>query len=271
MIPAPMSRGNVSPDQGYGKIARPWATRPKMPEHMSEKNAPVTARKTENPWLSLAINIAIPAVILMKLSADERLGPAAALVLALAFPLVYGMQDFVRQRRFNFISALGVVSILLTGGIGLLELDPKWIAVKEAGVPAIIGLAVVVSMKTPYPIVRSLLYNDRIIDVAAVDVALERYGNRVDFDRVLGVASWLLASSFFLSSVLNFALARWIVKSPAGSAAFNEELGRMTALSYPVIVLPSMAVMMIALWYLFRSIKRLTHMDLEEIFHPHHK
>ena len=85
------------------------------------------------------------------------------------------------------------------------------------------------------------------------------------------MASWLLAGSFFLSSVLNFVLARLIVRSPAGSAAFNEELGKMTALSYPVIVLPSMAVMMIALWYLFRSIKRLTHMDLEEIFHPHHR
>jgi len=238
---------------------------------MSEQKVRAAARKPENPWLSLAVNIAIPAVILMKLSADDLLGPAAALVLALAFPLVYGLQDFLRQRRFNFISALGVISILLTGGIGLLELDPKWIAVKEAGVPAIIGLAVVVSMRTPYPIVRSLLYNDRIIDVVAVDGALERYGNRADFERVLGVASWLLASSFFLSSVLNFILARLIVKSPSGSAAFNEELGRMTALSYPVIVLPSMAVMMIALWYLFRSIKRLTHMDLEDIFHPHHR
>jgi hypothetical protein len=88
---------------------------------------------------------------------------------------------------------------------------------------------------------------------------------------VLGVASWLLAGSFFLSSGLNFMLAKLIVRSPSGTTTFNEELGRMTALSYPVIVLPSMAVMMIALWYLFRSIKRLTHMDLEEIFHPHHR
>lgn len=227
-----------------------------------------TRTKPENPWLSLAVNIVIPAVILMKLSADDRLGPVLALVLALLFPLIYGLQDFVRQRRFNFISALGVVSILLTGGIGLLELDPKWIAIKEAAVPGVIGLAVVISMKTPWPVVRSLLYNDKIIDVAAVDAALDRYGNHADFERVLGVASWLLAGSFFLSSVLNFTLARLIVKSPAGSVAFNEELGRMTALSYPVIVLPSMAVMMIALWYLFRSIKRLTHMDLEQIFHP---
>ena len=238
---------------------------------MTEAPTPRPAAKPENPWLSLAINIAIPAIILMKLSGEDRLGPAVALVLALSFPLVYGIQDFVRQRRFNFISALGVVSILLTGGIGLLELDPKWIAVKEASVPAVIGLAVVISMKTPYPIVRSLLYSEKIIDVPAVEAALDRYGSRLRFERALGVASWLLAGSFFLSSVLNFVLAKLIVKSPSGTTAFNEELGRMTALSYPVIALPSMAVMVFALWYLFRSIKRLTHMEMEQIFHPRHR
>jgi hypothetical protein len=238
---------------------------------MNDSDTRNATAKPENPWVSLAINIVIPAVILMKLSGEDHLGPVVSLVLALSFPLIYGLQDFVLQRRFNFISALGVVSILLTGGIGLLELDPKWIAVKEAAVPGVIGLAVVLSMKTRYPIVRSLLYSDKIIDVGAVEAALEHHGSQAEFDRVLSVASWLLAGSFFLSSILNFTLAKVIVKSPSGTTAFNEELGRMTALSYPVIVLPSMAVMMIALWYLFRSIKRLTHMDLEEIFHPHHR
>lgn len=227
-----------------------------------------SAAKAENPWLSLGINIVIPALILMKLSSEDRLGPVMGLIVALAFPLTYGILDGVRRRRFNFISALGVVSILLTGGIGLLQLDTKWIAIKEAAVPGVIGLVVVLSMRTRYPIVRSLLYNDKIIDVPTVEAALEHHGNRTNFDHRLDTASWLLACSFFLSAVLNFVLARIIVTSPAGTVAFNEELGRMTALSYPVIALPSMAVMFVALWYLFRSISRLTHLEFEQIFHP---
>ncbi len=238
---------------------------------MNEPASIPATERDENPWISLLVNIAIPAVILMKLSGEDRLGPVYGLLVALAFPLTYGIVDLFRRRKVNFISALGVVSILLTGGIGLLQLDPKWIAVKEAAVPLIIGLAVIGSLKTPYPIVRSMLYNDKIIDVPAVDAHLERYGTKTQFERSLVTASWLLAASFFVSAVLNFVLARLIVKSPAGSVAFNEELGRMTALSYPVIVLPSMAVMFVAMWYLFRSIKRLTHMDLEDIFHPRHK
>jgi hypothetical protein len=238
---------------------------------MNEPASIPATERDENPWISLLVNIAIPALILMKLSGEDRLGPVYGLLVALAFPLTYGIVDLIRRRKVNFISALGVVSILLTGGIGLLQLDPKWIAVKEAAVPLVIGLAVIGSLKTPYPIVRSMLYNDKIIDVPAVDAHLERYGTKTQFERSLVTASWLLAASFFVSAVLNFVLARMIVKSPAGSVAFNEELGRMTALSYPVIVLPSMAVMFVAMWYLFRSIKRLTHMDLEDIFHPRHK
>ena len=229
------------------------------------------AERQENPFLSLGINIALPAIILMKLSGDEWLGPVWGLIVALAFPLTYGVYDLVRHQRWNFISVLGVVSILLTGGIGLLQLDPDWIAVKEAAVPAVIGIAVVVSLKTRFPIVRSLLYNDRIIDVDRVEAELVNHGNEAAFERSLVTASWLLASSFFLSATLNYVLAKTIVRSPPGTTEFNEELGRMTALSYPVIVLPSMAVMLVALWYLFRSIRRLSHMELDDIFHPRHR
>lgn len=222
-------------------------------------------QRRENVLLSLGINIAIPAVILMKLSGENALGPVWGLVVALMFPLGYGMADFARRREWNIVSILGFVSVLLTGGIGLMQLDPKWIAVKEAAVPAVIGIAVVLSLRTRYPIVRTFLYNDKIIRVSEVDAALQRHGNREAFNRTLVHASWMLAASFFVSAVLNFVLAKIIVKSPPGTTAFNEELGRMTALSYPVIVVPSMIIMIAALWYLFSRIRRLTDMDLEQI------
>ncbi|HRP34730.1 MAG TPA: VC0807 family protein [Gammaproteobacteria bacterium] len=222
-------------------------------------------QRRESVLLSLGINIAIPAVILMKFSGENALGPVWGLVVALTFPLGYGIVDFARRREWNIVSILGFVSVLLTGGIGLLQLDPKWIAVKEAAVPAVIGIAVLLSLRTRYPIVRTFLYNDKVIRVGEVDEALQRHGNREAFERTLVNASWMLAASFFVSAVLNFVLAKIIVKSPPGTTAFNEELGRMTALSYPVIVVPSMIIMVAAFWYLFSRIRRLTDMDLEQI------
>ena len=79
-------------------------------------------------------------------------------------------------------------------------------------------------------------------------------------------ATWLLAGSFFLSAVTNFVLAQVVLKSPPNTAAFKAEMGRMLALSWPVNVLPSMAVTLFALWYLLSGIKRLTGLTLEDIF-----
>ena len=56
-----------------------------------------------------------------------------------------------------------------------------------------------------------------------------------EFNRGLSVATYLLASSFFLSGVLNYLLAKAIITSQAGSIAFNQELGKLTALSFPII------------------------------------
>ena len=91
------------------------------------------------------------------------------------------------------------------------------------------------------------------------------------FEQTLKQASWMVAASFFLSSVLNYFLAMLILTSPPGTEAFNAELGKMTALSYPVIVLPSMIVLILAMVFLFRRIGKLTGLKLEEIMAAHHR
>ncbi|BFM11377.1 hypothetical protein R50072_15300 [Simiduia litorea] len=223
--------------------------------------------KRESMLVNLLFNIVIPTLILTKLSNDEWLGTKLGLIIALAFPIIYGVKDFYQRGKFNFFSALGVVSVLLTGGISLLELDPKYIAIKEAAIPGILGLATLLSLKTKFPLVRTFLYNDQIIKVDVVNHALDEFGNHTAFETVLRNATYLLACSFALSSVLNYVLAKWIVVSAPGTAAFNEELGKMTALSYPVIALPAMAIMIFTLFYLFSNIKKLTHLNLEDIMH----
>src|SRR5690606_41414891 len=62
-----------------------------------------------------------------------------SIVFALAFPIGYGLWDLRQSGKINPFSVLGVVSVFLTGGISLLELDPQYIAIKEAAIPAIIG------------------------------------------------------------------------------------------------------------------------------------
>jgi intracellular septation protein A len=225
------------------------------------------------PLIDLLVSIVIPSVILMKFSGEQDLGAARGLIVALAFPIGWGLFELLRYRKFNFIAILGIISVLLTGGIGLLELDLKWLAVKEAAVPGVIGLAVLISTKTRYPLIRSLLYNPKIMQVERIHTALEEKDLVETFDKRLLNATYMLASTFFFSSVMNYIMAKWIVTSPTGTEAFNEELGRLTLVSYPMIAIPSMIMMFGVLYYLWKTIHGLTGLDLEElmVLPEHHK
>lgn len=218
-----------------------------------------------NPLLEIGVTVLLPAFILMKLSGEQRLGALGALLLALAFPLGWGLWDGVRRRKLNWFSVLGVVSTLLTGGIGLLALDARWLAVKEAAVPGLIGLAVLASAWTRSPLIRVLVFNAQLFDVDKVHRALDERRNTEAFERRLRAGTYLLAGTFFFSSVANYLLARYVVHSPAGTEAFNDELGRLTLVSYPVIAVPSMLMMMALMFWLARGAKTLTGLDLGDM------
>ena len=49
------------------------------------------AKRPNNTLLELVFNILIPSMILMKLSGDEYLGTVPALIIALLFPLGFGL------------------------------------------------------------------------------------------------------------------------------------------------------------------------------------
>ncbi|WP_306523426.1 VC0807 family protein [Rheinheimera sp.] len=228
---------------------------------MSQSVAP--EKKSQGLLPNLLFNIAIPVIILSKFSTEAYLGPVWGLVVALMFPIAYGLWELKKSGKVNFFSVVGLISVLLTGGMSLLQLDPKYIAIKEAAVPGIIGLLVWFSQHSKFHLIKTMLENAQLLNMEKLQAALAKKDNAALFEQKMNFTNQLLAGSFFLSSVLNYLLAKWILVSPPGTTAYNEELGRMTALSYPVIALPSMVLMMAALWYLFSQIGKLTGEDIE--------
>ncbi|HDY7432081.1 TPA: MFS transporter [Vibrio vulnificus] len=226
-----------------------------------------TTAKKSNPLVEILFNVFVPSFILMKFSGEEHLGTALALVVALLFPIVYGGMDLIRNKKFNFISALGFVSVLLTGGIGLLELDTKWLALKEALIPGLIGLAVFGSTFTRYPLMQKMVLNDTVLNLDLITQRLKERGKTDAFERCLMSSNYLFASTFAFSSVMNYFLATWIVTSPAGTVEFNEELGKLTLYSYPVIAIPSMLMMFGIFYYVWRQIRSMTSLETDQIFH----
>jgi len=226
--------------------------------------------KKKDPVLfNLLFNIIIPALVMMKGQKWFHLSPKSALVISLAFPLIYGLYDFKKKKKWNLLSIIGIFSILVTGGVGLLCLSKKWIAIKEAAIPFILGTFILLSLKTKKPLINVFLYNEQIIDVAKVESKLEEFKNHGAFQRLMSQCTWMLAGSFYLSAILNYILAKIFIQSETGTQAFTEELGRMTAWSYPVIALPCTIVLSLALWRLLSGLKKLTHLPIDDLFSSH--
>lgn len=223
--------------------------------------------KRENLLLNLLCNIAVPTIVLTKFSSDKWLGPQWGIAVALLFPFAYGVYDLITRKKTNIFSIVGIGSVLLTGGLNQMKADVFWFAVKEAAIPTLFGVAVVVSGRTKRPLVRELLWNEQVIDTARVDAVLTERNQHPEFERLLARATNELAFSFLFSAVLNYGLARYLLTSPPGTTEFNDQLGRMNLLSWPVIVVPYMAVTMWVLWRLLTGFTQLTGLQLEEIFH----
>ena len=165
----------------------------------------------------------------------------------------------------NFISLLGFFSTFLTGGIGLFELDVEWLAIKEAAIPSVIAFVVLVSGFWGKPLIAKILLNPMVFNLDLIYQTLSDNNKTDIFKTKVLRANHLLAITFVFSATLNYILAKWIVVSPAGTEAFNQELGEMTMLSYPIIAIPSMLMLILVLVYVVRSIMKLTNLKLDQV------
>ncbi len=213
--------------------------------------------------INILVTLVIPVVILTRFSGDDQLGPTRGLLLALAFPIGWAAYEMWKQRKIGWTPIMGVVSVLLTGGIALLELPPELVAIKEASIPLALALAILVSAWIGKPLARIFL--NQMLNRDKVEQALAERGTTHEYEERTARATYMLASAFLLSAALNYGLARVVVTADPGSETFNSQLGRMTALSFPVITLPVMIVLFITVFYILRIVNQLTGLEAEDV------
>ncbi len=207
--------------------------------------------------LNLLFTIVIPVIIF------TRFGSLQGFLIALAFPLGFGLFEIITKRKLSWQAGLGIFSILLTGGFKILKLPPEWVAWKEGSVPFVLAMAILVSAWIGRPLAR--LFLDQVLDRERIDAALAERGNAGEYERRTAIATYLLAGTFLLSATLNFMLAKIIVTSDPSTSAYNREIGRMTALSFPVITVPVIIAMTITIIYIMMTISKLTGLEAETV------
>jgi hypothetical protein len=226
--------------------------------------------KQENAILNLLFNIAIPVMILNKASA--KLGALNALIIALAFPLIYGLLDLYRKRKWNPFSLLGFTNVLVTGSLAVAGLGGIWFSIKEAFFPLLIGIFVWISSIRGKPFIKTFLLNPHTMQLDLIEEKLKQNQKENEFHRHLQFSTKLLACSFFLSAVLNFVLAERIflpldagLDAEAKSQVLNHQIAEMTTYSSFVIVVPSIFFLMFILWHLLKGIRALTGLQTDQI------
>lgn len=227
-------------------------------------------QKPENGLWNILFTIVIPVLILNKLS--PKLGALNALIIALAFPIGFGLFDLIRKKKLNWLALLGFINVTVTGSLAVLGLGGIWFSVKEAFFPGIIGIFIFLSAKGENPFIRSFLLNPHTMNVDTIENKLKENSKEPEFLRHLKISTQLLSYSFFLSALLNFLLAQRIflpldsdLDAEAKSQLLNQQIAEMHTWSFIVILVPSVLFLMGILWYLLKGIRELTGLKSDEI------
>src|SRR5690606_31332844 len=109
------------------------------------------------------------------------IAPLWVLCISLMPPLLYGLWDVWKRKKYNFFSILGLASIILTGGLGLMQLSGIWLAVKEAAIPLLIGIVIAGTALLGKPLfallLKEILAHDKLHARLEVMGTAERYQN----------------------------------------------------------------------------------------------
>jgi len=249
----------------------------------------------EHPLANILINVIIPVLILSYLSKDPliqeqlgkvakpwHIGPIKAMVLALVLPIGYGAWYFIKTRKGNFFSALGLVSVLLSGGLTVYLWNANGtvkpnagilFGIKEALIPLVLGVAILMSHRSPTPLIRVFLYNDSIFDIPKTENRVAEISRQQEYNNILLGATKLFAASFFLSSLMNLGLAQWFFRGFDSTAIdalekYNEIIARVTGWGFAVIGVPILIFLFFTLKKLLKGLENLTGFKEEELMLP---
>ncbi len=247
---------------------------------MSQKN------DQENPLYNILINVILPVLALSHLSKEEgkfwHIGPFNAMIVALLPPLLYGIYHFWKTKKANIFSILGLVSVLLTGLLTIYlwnqdgTVKPNaglLFGIKEASIPFMLGLAVILSRNSKTPLLQAFLYSDSLFNIATIEKTVAEKNNQSAYQKLITQCTWIFAGSFVISTILNLLLAMYFLGSLDHTAAnareiYNEKVAKITGWGFLVVGAPLLIILFFTFLHLTRGLTRLTGMKQEDLLLP---
>lgn len=222
-----------------------------------------------NALADLILTVVLPSFVLDQLSAPARLGPAGALAVSLMFPITFAVWCWWKRTGWNVFSLIGFITVLLSGGLGLLKLDAFWFALKESAMPLALGAAFPLSHRFGKPLITALVMQPHLINLHAVTGALDTAERKAAYHGALRRGSWAIGLATIGSSAGNFLLALHLLKGKdPGGEAFVKGIGTLNWASVVVIGVPLCAVMLLVFAWLIRRIQSITGLERADLMNP---
>ncbi len=241
-----------------------------------------TKKKPDNSLLDIVVNVIAPVMILSYMSKEEgkfwHLGPVNAMAIALILPLAFGIWHFIKHKKLNLFSCVGLFAILLTGLITIYlfynEASRAHVGIifgiKEAVQPLVIGSLFLITHKMSAPLLNTFLYNDALFDVKRIEKSVKEKETKPDYQSLLWKCSLIMFGSFCVSAVANLALSLYFFQDLAADAdnwkvLYNGIVGKITGWGFLVIGAPFFLVMAFILYFMLNGLKKITGLATDEI------
>lgn len=239
-------------------------------------------KKPDNSLLDIVVNVIAPVMILSFMSKEEgkfwHIGPVYAMSIALILPLGFGIWHFIKHKKLNLFSCVGLFAILLTGLITIyLYYDEAArqhvgiiFGIKEAVQPLVIGSLFLITHKMRSPLLNTFLYNDGLFDVKRIEKSVKEKDNQLSYRALLWKCSLIMFGSFCVSAVANLALSLYFFKSLSPTVdnwkvEYNEIVGKITGWGFLVIGAPFFFVMAFILYFMLSNLKKITGLETDKI------
>jgi len=239
-----------------------------------------TTAQDENPLMNIIINVLAPVIILSQMSKKGHsfwhIGPEYAMYVALALPLGYGIWHFMKNKKLNIFSAVGVLSVLSTGIITILIWNnpslrpqaPLLFGLKEAIQPLLLGSLFILTHKTKSPLFNTFLYSDSLFNIKKIEKEVKAQESETEYKKLLWNATRLFFGSFLISSILNMLVAFYFLGdldplSETWDQEYNSGIAKIMGWGFLIIGAPLLVFACFIFYYLIRGLKLLTHFDLE--------
>jgi hypothetical protein len=154
---------------------------------------------------SLLVNGVAPFILYTLL--HTHVSPLHALMVTALVPLAAGVVGLVRQRRINAFGALVFLSLVLSSLLVLLGGSPRLILVRESGLSGVFGVAMLLSLFWPQPLVYYLAGHFVVPHAPAGRHAFQRTASAPRFRSFLRLLTVIWGLVTVLDAALNTYLA----------------------------------------------------------------